>query len=201
MEVGSALVTALEQTWAAIRAQQPDVPPAVLITGSGFHGKRELKLGHFAASRWAAGGRGSALAEVFIGGEGLARGGRRVLGTLLHEAAHGLAHVREIAEVSRQGRYHNARFRALAEELGLTVEHHPRRGWSTTTLPTWTARRYRDPLAELDVALRVHRAPEQPSAGSASGGVSLACECGCGRLIRISPSTLRGRTDRVRRVR
>ncbi|MFD1534873.1 hypothetical protein [Pseudonocardia aurantiaca] len=34
-----------------------------------------------------------------------------------HEkAAHALAHVRGIKDTSRQGRWHNARFKALAEE-------------------------------------------------------------------------------------
>jgi hypothetical protein len=31
-----------------------------------------------------------------------------VLGTLLHEAAHGLAQARSIQDTSRQGRYHTA---------------------------------------------------------------------------------------------
>jgi len=35
-----------------------------------------------------------ALAEVFVGGEGLRRGSADVLATLLHEAAHALEHVR-----------------------------------------------------------------------------------------------------------
>jgi len=50
------------------------------------------------------------LPEVFVGGEGLARGPAEVLGTLLHEAAHALADVRGIKDTSRQGRWHNARF-------------------------------------------------------------------------------------------
>jgi hypothetical protein len=37
-----------------------------------------------------------------------------VLGTLLHEAAHALADQRAIKDNSRQGRYHNARYRQLA---------------------------------------------------------------------------------------
>jgi hypothetical protein len=35
----------------------------------------------------------------------------------VHEAAHGLANTRGVKDTSRQGRYHNKRFRALAEEL------------------------------------------------------------------------------------
>ena len=61
-----------------------------------------------------------------MGGEGLRRGARAVLGTLLHEAAHGVATTRGIKDTSRQGRYHNRRFAELAAELGITVE--PARG-------------------------------------------------------------------------
>ena len=75
------------------------------------------------------------LPEVFVGGEGLVRGAADVLGTLLHEAAHALAHVRDIKDTSRQGRWHNARFKALAEEVGIEVAKDPRSGWSPTTLP------------------------------------------------------------------
>lgn len=61
------------------------------------------------------------MAEVFVGGEGLVRGPVEVLATLLHEAAHALADVRGIKDTSRQGPWHNARFKALAEELGIEV--------------------------------------------------------------------------------
>jgi hypothetical protein len=70
------------------------------------------------------------LPEVFVGGEGLARGPADVLGTLLHEAAHALAHVRGIKDTSRQGRWHNARFKALAEEIGIQVTRDASIGWS-----------------------------------------------------------------------
>jgi hypothetical protein len=76
-------------------------------------------------------------------GEGLERGPEPVFATLLHEAAHALADAREIQDTSRQGRYHNLRFRALAEELGLVVTPAPGIGWSATTLPAATAALYR----------------------------------------------------------
>ena len=78
-----------------------------------------------------------------ISGEGLRRSPREVLGTLLHEAAHALAHARGIKDTSRQGRYHNKHFKTLAEELGLDrrarrpqrlvrQHHHPRHRASPT---------------------------------------------------------------------
>ena len=71
------MVAALEQAWAATRARHPDVPPVVVVLGAGSIGapSGRLRLGHFAAMRWADGaGEGERLAEVFVGGEGLARG-------------------------------------------------------------------------------------------------------------------------------
>ena len=89
----SLLVAALEHAWATIRARHPQVPEAVLVVASGSSGRR-LKWGHFAASRWQQAGNHHP--EVLVGGEGLARGAREVLATLLHEAAHGLADTRRI---------------------------------------------------------------------------------------------------------
>jgi hypothetical protein len=67
------MVAALEQAWAAIRARHPDVPPVVVVLGAGSirAPSRRLRLGHFAAMRWADGAAaGERLAEVFVGGEG-----------------------------------------------------------------------------------------------------------------------------------
>jgi hypothetical protein len=99
----SLLVAALEHAWQTIRRRHPDVPEAVLVVASGTDGKR-LNLGHFAPHRWQV--NGTDRHEVLVGGEGLQRGPTDVLGTLLHEAAHGLAHTRSIRDTSRQGRFH-----------------------------------------------------------------------------------------------
>lgn len=93
-------------------------------------------------------------------------------------------------DTCRQGRYHNRRFKVLAEELGLRVEHHPTLGWSPTTLPDATAARYASALAALEAALTLHRAREpETGAGSPTSGM-LACVCQCGRRIRIAPGVL-----------
>ena len=61
----------------------------------------------------------SARPEVFITSELLADGAADVFGVLLHEAAHAIAAARGAKDTSRQGRYHNARFKLIAEEVGL----------------------------------------------------------------------------------
>jgi hypothetical protein len=95
----SAVVAAMEHAWTEIRARHPEVPEVIVILGAGSEARRGLfKLGHFAAARWQV--QGQRRAEVLVSGEGLQRGAVDVLGTLLHEAAHGLAD----AEASRTPR-------------------------------------------------------------------------------------------------
>ena len=166
----SRLVAALEHAWTAIRSHHPDVAQVVIVVASGSDPRsRRLNLGHFAAGRWQLTNPDTPTnrAEVLVSGEGLHRGPVDVLGTLLHEAAHGLAHARKISDTSRQGRYHNRRYAALARELGLDVTHAQPIGWSATSVPESTAARYVEVLAELAEALVLWRRAELASpAGS-----------------------------------
>lgn len=187
-EYGSVVVSALEASWEAIRAQHPDVPPAVVVIGAGSGPRRGLRLGHFAASRWQTDNH--ELAEIFVGGEGLARGSRAVLATLLHEAAHAIAHHRQIRDTSRQSRYHNQRFKTIAEQLGLQIDHHPTLGWSPTTITNQTVLRYAAALDQLEAALTTYRQPEAHSRKRPGGANLLVCVCGCGRRIRVAGRVL-----------
>src|SRR5690348_13975807 len=154
------LVAAIEHTWAAIQHSHPEVPHVVLTLGNGSHRPGQLTYGHFHDAKWAVGA--DRLPELFIGGEGLRRGARDLLGTLLHEATHGVAAARGIKDTSRQGRYHNARFRDLAAELGITVTKDPKIGWSPTTVPDLTAADYADQVADLEEALTAYRLADVP---------------------------------------
>ena len=208
--ISAPMVAALESAWAAIRARHPEVPAVVLVLGAGSIGNAGgLRLGHFAAMRWAdpdqtnatdedaadgtdgepSTGQPVRLPEVFIGGEGLVRGAADVLGTLLHEAAHALAHVRGIKDTSRQGRWHNAKFKALAEKLGIEVAKDPRIGWSPTTIPASTREQYAEVIDELGRVLRLHRAVEV-AGGKDKKPSPPPCVCECGRKIRVSPTVL-----------
>ncbi|WP_216917990.1 hypothetical protein [Nocardia noduli] len=161
MAIGGPLATAIDTVWAAIRAHHPDVPDVVVAVASGSQGRgRGLRLGHFGPDRWEHAGRW--MPELFVGAEGLASGPREVLATLLHEAAHGIATTREISETSDNGRYHNKKFKTLAEELGLTPARHQRCGWSLTTMPDDTASGYARELSILRRAIVAHRRPEHP---------------------------------------
>jgi hypothetical protein len=113
------------------------------------------------------------------------RGPADVLATLLHEAAHALAQVRGVT--SRQGRWHNARFKALAQELGIEVTKDPRVGWSPTALLDATRDAYAATIVELGQALRLIRTVEITGAGKKSKPTPPAV-CACGRKIRVSKS-------------
>jgi hypothetical protein len=188
----SRLVAALEHAWAAIRSHHPDVPRVVIVVASGSDARsRRLNLGHFAAGRWQLTDQPTDRAEVLVSGEGLQRGPVDVLGTLLHEAAHGLAYSRQDSDTSRQGRYHNRRYATLAGELGLDVAHLDPIGWSATSVPEHTATRYVEALAELAEALVLWRRAEQTSpAGPGRSRNALACSCACDRRIRVARSVL-----------
>jgi len=182
------LVTALDHAWSAIRARHPDVPEVVITIGSGSAGPRRngLKLGHYATARWQRGD--SQLAELFIGGEGMQLGAREMLGTLLHEAAHGVADTRQIRDTSRQDRFHNTRFRELAGELGLEVARTGTGGWSETSVPDVTVALYRAEVRRLEAAMVAFRHAELRGRGSSNNGV--AARCDCGRRIRVSQPVL-----------
>jgi hypothetical protein len=184
------LTTALDHAWGAIQQHHPDVPAVVITLGAGSRARGPLRLGHFAENRWRRGEE--SLHELFVGGEGLARGAHDVLGTLLHEAAHGAAATRGIQDTSRQGRFHNARYKALAMELGLDVAKTGTIGWSATTVPASTAALYHAELRHLEGALVAYRHPEAGNGRGdrASSNNGLAARCACNRLIRASETVL-----------
>lgn len=133
------------------------------------------------------------MAELFVGGEGLRRGARDVLGTLLHEAAHGVATTRQVKDTSRQGRYHNRRFAELGAELGITVAMDGARGWSATTLPDVTADAYAAELVLLGEAITAYRRAEPTGAGTTTtsrNNPPALCGCEPPRRIRVARAVL-----------
>ena len=104
------------------------------------------------------------------------RGPIPTFGTLIHEATHALAIARGIKDTSRQNRYHNKRFKELANSLGITVEYSGSIGWSLTTVPDETVRRYRRPVDVLTAALKMVRKADAPVTRTKT---SAAVTCGC----------------------
>lgn len=146
----SALVRVLEAMWTSIQRHHTEVPPAVIMIGPGDH---PMPIwGYWSPARWSVPAHGTR-GEVLIAGESLARPAKQTLETLLHEAAHALATARKIQDTSRQGRYHNRRYKALAEELGLTVAKHETYGWTLTATTPAVEEKYSAEIAALQAAI------------------------------------------------
>ena len=120
--------------------------------------------------------------EVFMATELVARGATDMFAVLLHEAAHTIASRRGIKDTSRQGRYHNGRFRMIAEEVGLEGERDPERGWSLMALSAEAKAGYTDTLAQLKAALAGRPGPQDRAATAASAGPV----CGCGQWVPVT---------------
>jgi hypothetical protein len=187
------LVPAIEHTWTEIRRHHPDVPAAVVTIGTGtpergkgsrrppatVNGARQLAAEHIAA-------------EVTETGTVRTRTAEQALAELLHDAAHALAEARDIADTSRQGRYHNTKYRDLAGELGLSVEQDRATGWSRTTATPDTLARYADQLAELRAALADYQPAPAPAADQPARRPTglIPAVCGCERRIRVAAAVL-----------
>jgi hypothetical protein len=204
----SVIVAAFERAWGDIQKRNHDVPDVFFALGDGSV-PFGLILGSFSHDRWTV-DKQKGVHEIFIGGEGLQRGPKEVLATMLHEAAHGVAYVRKVQDTSRQGRYHNDRYRQIATEMGIHVERDASIGWSLTSMPGETADEYADTIADLGSVLNAYRnrvgfallppmggsgdkiaKPKDPNAPvKPPTNVACVCECSPPRRIRLAVSTL-----------
>lgn len=148
--------------WEEIRKNHPDVPEVV----------------------W---GEDSVRA-ILVDGDGVRRDAIEVFEALLREAAHGLAVTRGIKDTSREGRFFNTRFKALAEEVGLTVTQDSTSGWSVTESPETTWRRYGGATRGLDGMLREYQVPDKPATTKKRLGPR--CRCAEPRSFQIYESVL-----------
>jgi hypothetical protein len=173
--------------WADIRKNHPDVPRVVVVVGAKGRKKSSLTHGHFHASQWVHGEEQEVMHEVMLSGESLVRGAEATLGTLIHEAAHAVAHVTGVQDTSNNGRYHNKRFKAIAEGMGVSLTEAPTRGWTTTELAEGTAEKYKDGLDKLRAVLGTYRrdaievAPVKPR-----NSTKIKIDCDCQEEVSVS---------------
>lgn len=145
------IIDALDSLASQVRKNHKDVPSnIVIILASGRTG-RGSKHGHFAPESW------EGNHEILISGESLARGAEATFGTLIHELAHATAQETGVRDTSNNGRYHNKRFKAIAEPMGISLAEAGTIGWSVTTLKPETALQYSAGLAKLAASLTTHR--------------------------------------------
>ena len=69
--------------------------------------------------------------EMNIAAETLSAPIEEIIDTLLHEMVHLYCRENEIQEVSRGGKYHNGKFKAIAEQVGLVCVREGIYGWNT----------------------------------------------------------------------
>lgn len=137
------------------------IPEVTVVLGASGKMRNGQKHGHFAPSSWRerteddteAGTYG----EVFLSGESLQRGAVATVGTILHELVHAHCHEQEIKDTSNGHRYHNKKFKEIANEFGLDIEQAKTIGWSVTSVPESTQAVYAEEIKALDEALVQYR--------------------------------------------
>ena len=106
--------------------------PAILVAP---RGNKKLTLGWCTVAKvWKNEVTEEERYEINLCAEALNRGIYPVMATLLHEMVHLHNLVFEIKDTSRGGTYHNMKFKKVAEERGLIIEHGEKIGWSLTKL-------------------------------------------------------------------
>jgi hypothetical protein len=199
----SPVMTALEVAYRMIQAEYPDAPDVTIVI------KRDSKAwGHTTVAQvW-----GDAKAEqahryeVMISGENLRRGAADVAATLIHEAAHARNLARGIRDTDVNGR-HNLKFKAAAEEMGLTVVEIGWHGWTGTNLSEDGLKRWRRLVARIDkglaraVVASAHPVmPVLPPVGGKGGGIAVGGLGGLGGGIAIAPPKRGGRRTLIKAV-
>lgn len=106
--------------------------------------------------------------EINISAEHLNRPIENIIATLLHECCHLYAMENDIRDTSNGGRYHNKRFKQIAEERDLKISHAQYIGWSVTE-PT---ERLKENIKEynLDTQFDYVRMGETMQAGGGQDG-------------------------------
>lgn len=88
--------------------------------------------GHITCSKIWKSVKGGSQYELNIAAESLNRPIANVVSTLLHEMVHLYNLMHGIQDCSRGETYHNKKFKAKAEEVGLIIKYNPKIGWSIT---------------------------------------------------------------------
>lgn len=191
-EAGSSIVRVFETIWQSIRETHAELPDVVFVTGGGLSvGPSGITItwGHFGADHWET--ADGPVAEIMVSGESLTREPHETLTTILHEAAHALNHVRGEKGTSRRGAYHNRRFVAAAESLGLAwpdgQEPDKTRGFSGVRITDETRERYAALLDLLAAERIAWRNLFGLTLGGESGGQGGDGERGAGTSMGSAP--------------
>ncbi len=185
----SQVTRTLEVAWQAVRDIHHDVRPAIMVVY--LHPKNDRR-GHWAPESWTVASddeensQQDHIDEVHISSHILSQGGRSIMETVVHEAAHSTARSRKVKDVSRQGRWHNRRFAGIAEEFGLVVERDSKVGHRTPDLTDEASEIYSESVMWLnDATGNLFQSPQsRDKPTKPANTVKLVCPT-CGRYFRI----------------
>ena len=103
-----------------------ELPEAVITIQSSQRAYGHITVGEIWRDEW------DSYHEINISAEYLNRPIENIISTLLHEMCHLYAMENNIKETSNNGRYHNKRFKEIAEARDLKISHARYIGWSVT---------------------------------------------------------------------
>ena len=177
-EALSTLTKALEQAHEMIK-EETGAPRATILVTRALKGRK----GHFTPfTPWTNGGE--SFHEIAFNLEHFTTGAE-LLSTLLHEVAHSLNHANGIQDCSAN-QYHNAKFKAQAEALGLKTEEIKGKGHASTSLTEFGAKRWSKALAILTKALELTATGEGTAKPKGRNTNLLKAQCPCEQVIRAS---------------
>lgn len=127
-----------------------------LVVGPSGVTRSGQKHGHFHARTWED-AEGNDIHEILLSGESLKRGAAATIGTLIHELAHTYCHEHDIKDTSDGGRWHNKKFKEVAERMGLEITKGDRVGFSLTEVPESTQEQYAEQIEALEQAIQAWR--------------------------------------------
>lgn len=143
--------------------------------------------GWFWCNRWRNGA--SLVPEINISAEYLARPIKDLFGTLIHEMVHLDNWHKGIKDCSAN-QYHNAKFKAGCEAIGLLVEKTAKHGWSKTSLSPELGELI-DSLNIDPKAFEAFRRDDSKEKGKKGSKMKL-WECQCGVKVRVAIKDFNG---------
>ena len=183
-EALSTLTKALEQAHELIK-QETGAPRVTILVTRDLKGRK----GHFTHYQpWHA--NGEALHEIAFNLEHFTNA-KELLSTLIHEVAHSLNYANGIQDTSAN-QYHNAKFKAQAEALGLKTIEIKGKGHAATELTEFGAKRWSKALAILEKALELTALSNEGASKPKGRNTNLIkAVCDCDQIIRTSASVIK----------
>lgn len=182
-EALSTITKALESAHEIIKAET-GAPRATLLVTRDLKGRK----GHFTPfTPWKNGDE--AFSEIAFNLEHFTTP-EELLSTLLHEVAHSMNHMNGIEDCS-SNQYHNAKFKAQAEALGLKTIEIKGKGHAATELTEFGAKRWNKALKILAGAFDLVALGGESAKKKGRNTNLLKAQCDCEQIIRASASVIK----------